>query len=127
MAASISKKEMTMRRKDLSGAKAWIGAVMAISPRIRSKLSGRKMSVLFRPVKRRVFDGGVGCVKGGKLERSRVRPDLREADEDDREGRGESSMMCVAVVFGRLSSSCTTSMGALFGGQDQRSTVGGKR
>lgn len=51
------------------------------------------MSVLLRPVKRRVFDGGVGWVKGGKFDKSRVRPDLREAPEDDREGRGVSSMM----------------------------------
>lgn len=54
--------------------------------------------MLLRPVKRRVFDGGVGCVKGGKLERSRVRPDLREADEDDRERRGVTSIMRAGVV-----------------------------
>uniref|UniRef100_A0A1Y1LIK7 Uncharacterized protein n=1 Tax=Photinus pyralis TaxID=7054 RepID=A0A1Y1LIK7_PHOPY len=100
MEESMSKKEMTMRRNDFRGAKAWIGAILATSPRIRSKLSGRKMSVLLRPVKRRVFDGGVGCVKGGKLERSRVRPDLREADEDDRERRGVTSIMRAGVVCG---------------------------
>lgn len=57
------------------------------------------MSRLFRPVKRRVLEGGVGCTSGGKLERSSVRLDLREADEDDREERGEGSIIYDVVMY----------------------------
>lgn len=65
---------------------------------MRSKLSGRKISRLFRPVKRSVLEGGVGWTSGGRLERSSVRLDLREAEEDDLEGRGEGSMICEVVM-----------------------------
>lgn len=58
-----------------------------------SRLSGLKMSRLFRPVNSSVLEGGVGCTSGGKLERSSVRLVLREAEEDDREGRGVASMV----------------------------------
>lgn len=41
----------------------------------------------------RVLEGGVGTVKGGRLERSRERFERREALEEEREGRGEGSML----------------------------------
>jgi hypothetical protein len=97
-----------MRRNDFSGAKAWTGAISSTRVRIVCKLSGRKMSRLFRPVMRRVFDGGVGWETGGRLERSRVRPSLfddeLEAEDEEREGRGEvagvgSMAAAVDIVF----------------------------
>jgi len=48
-----------------------------------------------RLVRRRVFEGGVGGVMGGMDERSRVRFDRREADEEERECRGEGSIVDV--------------------------------
>ena len=77
-----------MRRNDLSGAKAWILDVWEIRSRIVWRFSGRKMSILLRLVIRRVLDGGVGWISGGKLERSRVRfMPLREEKDEDREVR----------------------------------------
>lgn len=55
-----------------------------------------------RLVKRRVFDGGVGGVIGGRLERSRERFerfDRREAEEADRECCGEFSILNVVVIM----------------------------
>jgi hypothetical protein len=94
-----------MRRKELRGAKAWIGAECVIRSRMVCKFSGRKTSVLLRLVKRRVLEGGVGCERGGSFERSRVRPgDRRLEEEEDREDRVVLSevsmvrMVCVVVV-----------------------------
>lgn len=96
-----------MRRKDLSGANECMGATLSMRSRISCRFSGRKMSMLLRLVKRRVLDGGVGWINGGRSERSRLRLALlREEVEDDLEGRGVGSIMkselcgCeVAVVF----------------------------
>lgn len=63
-----------------------------------SRFSGRKMAGSARLVKRRVFEGGVGGVIGGMDERSRVRFDRREADEEERECRGEGSIVDVVCV-----------------------------
>jgi hypothetical protein len=51
------------------------------------------MSTSSRLVKMRVLEGGVGTVRGGRLERSRERFERREALEEEREGRGEVSML----------------------------------
>jgi len=114
MASSSLKKEIRIRRKDLSGAKACICAVSDIDSRMEDRDSGVKMSMLLRLVKRRVLEGGVGCVSGGRLERSRVRLDFLEADEDDRDARGVVSSLgsimsyvCICVIVG-LSSSLST-------------------
>ena len=58
-------------------------------------------------VSRRVLDGGVGGWYAGMVERSSFRPcELREAEEEEREGRGEGSMvaLCIFVklMVGRL-------------------------
>jgi hypothetical protein len=58
-----------------------------------SRFSGRKMAGSVRLVKRRVLEGGVGGVRGGRLERSRVRFERREAEEEDRECCGEVSIL----------------------------------
>ena len=63
-----------------------------------ARLSGVNICVLFRFVKRRVLDGGVGWERGGRWERSRVRLDLREAEEEERDGLGDGSI--VAAVTG---------------------------
>jgi hypothetical protein len=39
------------------------------------------------------LEGGVGGVRGGRLERSRVRFERREAEEEDRECCGEVSIL----------------------------------
>jgi hypothetical protein len=66
-----------------------------------SRFSGRKISWSVRLVKSRVFEGGVGGVIGGRLERSRERFerfDRREAEEADRECCGEVSILIVVVI-----------------------------
>lgn len=60
-----------------------------------SRFLGLKISRLFRLVKSKVLEGGVGFSSGGRLERSRVRfALLREALEEDREVLGEVSILC---------------------------------
>ena len=71
--------------------------------------SGVKMSALLRLVKRRVLEGGVGCVSGGRLERSRVRLDFLEADEEDRDGRGVISSLGSIVSWCELLLVCLLS------------------
>jgi hypothetical protein len=46
---------------------------------------------LFKFVRSKVLEGGVGWATGGKFERSRERPSLLEveAEEEEREGRGD--------------------------------------
>lgn len=94
-----------MRRKDLSGAQLWIGAMLATSSFIVTRLSGRKMSVDCRLVKSSVFDGGVGCCSGGRLERSRVN-DVFERLLEARDGGlglmfviGESILLLCGVLL----------------------------
>jgi len=60
-------------RKDFKGAHEWIGAEESMSSRMVWRLSARKISGSERLVMRRVFEGGVGWVRGGILERSRDR------------------------------------------------------
>jgi hypothetical protein len=78
-----------------------MGAEWVMRSRMTSRFSGRKMAGSVRLVKRRVFDGGVGGVMAGRLERSRERFerfDRREAEEADRECCGEVSILNVVVV-----------------------------
>lgn len=83
MADSSEKKETMMREKDFKGAQVWMGAEVLISSLMDWRLSGRKISVSLRLVMRRVLDGGVGCVSGGRLERSRER-DLWDPRREER-------------------------------------------
>lgn len=57
-------------------------------------------------MKSSVLEGGVGCSRGGRLLRSRVRFCLlrEEAEEEERDGRGEASivMMCCCCVVAFL-------------------------
>lgn len=66
------------------------------------RLSGRKMSLFERFVKMSVLDGTAGWVSGGRLERSRVRIDLREEVVEERLG-GEGRGSCCASILVRLS------------------------
>jgi hypothetical protein len=59
-----------------------------------------KTLMLLRLVKRRVFDGGVGCVRGGMLDKSRLRLDLREAEEEERDDFGNVSILLVVDLKG---------------------------
>lgn len=78
-----------MRRKDFSGAQEWIGAELFMSSRISCRLSARKTSASWRFVMMSVFEGGVGCTRGGMLERSMlIGLDLRLL-ETGRESGGE--------------------------------------
>lgn len=85
MAACSSRNDTTMRRKDFRGDHVYMGAVASISCRMVCKFSGRKMSRSSKLVMRRVLVGGVGCVSGGMLDRSKLREDL---DEVRRSWRG---------------------------------------
>lgn len=65
--------------------------------------------MLLRPVKSRVLEGGVGWTSAGRLERSRERLNLLEAEEEDLDGRGVKSILmsrcvCVCLMWQRLSS-----------------------
>ena len=73
MAESSLKKETIMRRKERSGAQEWIGAEALIKSLIVWRLSARKTSGSWRLVINRVFEGGVGMLRGGIVERSRDR------------------------------------------------------
>lgn len=78
-----------MRRNDFNGDHVYIGAVLSISSRIVCRLSGRKISKSFRLVIRRVLVGGVGCVSGGMLDRSKLREDLEEPRRSKRGRSGD--------------------------------------
>src|SRR5690242_12580947 len=103
MAASSEKKDTMMRRNDLRGAQLCTGAVCVTSSRMVWRLSGRKMSVFCRLVKRSVLEGGVGWTSGGRLERSSDREalDLRDEPVELREGgegrNSEGDSVIVAV------------------------------
>jgi hypothetical protein len=77
-----------MRRKDLSGAHEWMGAEELMRSLIVCKLSARKISVSCKFVMRRVFEGGVGCVRGGMVERS-IESGVRDSLEVGRDDCGE--------------------------------------
>lgn len=84
IAESSSKKETIIREKDFKGAQEWIGAEVLMRSLIVWRLSGRKISASFRLVIRRVLEGGVGWVRGGRLVRSRD-SDLWEPRREERE------------------------------------------
>jgi len=69
-----------MRRKDFRGAQEWMGADVLMRSLMVWRLSGRNISRSLRFVIIRVFDGGVGCWRGGMLERSSERG-VGERDE----------------------------------------------
>jgi len=70
MADSSFQKETTILRKDLRGAHEWIGAEALIRSLMVWRLSARKISASERLVIKRVFEGGVGWIRGGRFERS---------------------------------------------------------
>lgn len=82
-----------MRRKDLRGAKEWIGAEALMRSLMVWRLSGRKISGSWRLVIRRVFDGGVGWMSGGRVERSMERGVLERWED-----LGEVDVNIVVVV-----------------------------
>lgn len=60
-----------MRWRDFRGEKAWMGAEALINLRICSRFGGEKMAGSLRLVMRRVFEGGEGVIRGGRVEKSR--------------------------------------------------------
>lgn len=78
-----------MRRKDLRGAQEWIGAEALMRSLIVCRLSARKISASWRLVIRRVFDGGVGWIKGGRFERSMDMLLFRDARDVGLDSGGE--------------------------------------
>jgi len=90
-----------MRRKDFKGAHEWIGAEAFIRSLIVCRLSGRNISVSCRLVMSNVFDGGVGSVSGGMVERSKesgVRG-LEEGLDDSGELSADILMMLNGDVY----------------------------
>ena len=79
------------------------GAVAEISSRMVCRFSGRKISRSPRLVSKRVFVGGVGCVSGGKLERSSLREDalliLEDAGREGREVGDPDMVVCCVYCF----------------------------
>jgi len=98
MAESSSKKETIIRLKDLRGAHEWIGAEALMRSLMVCRLSARKISASWRLVIRRVFEGGVGCCRGGIEERSIDMGVLDPLDEAGREVGGELSALSVAIL-----------------------------
>jgi len=105
---SSSKNDTIMRRKDLRGAQEWIGAEVLMRSLIVWRLSARKMDASWRLVIMRVFEGGVGWVRGGMLERSMdmlLFRELRDVGRDSGgdvvvgESVGESSGDAILQVF----------------------------
>lgn len=98
MAESTSKKETMMRLKDLRGAHEWIGAEAWMRSLMVWRLSARKISESWRLVMRRVFEGGVGCCRGGREERS-IDIGVRDPfDETGREVGGEEGELSVVIL-----------------------------
>lgn len=98
MASSTEWNEQTIRRREGSGEKEFRGATDSISLRMVASEAGWKRTISWRSVIRRVFDGGLGWERGGRLERSRVSAG-RDEEEEDREARlamneGEEGMDC---------------------------------
>lgn len=71
-----------MRRREGSGEKEFKGATEVIVSRILLIKGGWKRVRSRRLVIRRVFVGGVGVVRGGRLERSRERAGREEVEEE---------------------------------------------
>ena len=69
-----------MRRREGSGEKAFSGTTEVIVSRILLRDEGWKRARSWRLVIKRVFVGGVGVVRGGRLERSRERVGREEAE-----------------------------------------------
>ena len=86
-----------MRRKDFSGAHEWIGADASMRSLIFWRLSARKISVSCKFVMRSVFEGGVGCDRGGIVERS-MKSDVLDSLEEGRDDCGELSEDIVKTV-----------------------------
>lgn len=87
-----------MREKDLRGAQVWMGAEVLMRSLMVRRFSGRKISLEERLVMISVFEGGVGKLRGGRLERSKERPAERERLEDGRDDCGEDSVDIVAIM-----------------------------
>jgi len=62
------------------------------------RLSARKISASWRLVIRSVFEGGVGCCRGGREERSIDIGVLDPLDETGREEGGELSELSAAIL-----------------------------
>jgi hypothetical protein len=97
IAASSSKKETMIRRKDLRGAHEWIGAEELMRSLIVWRLSARKTSRSWRLVMSRVFEGGVGRASGGMVDRSSD-SGVRDLEEEGLEETGELSEDIVYVL-----------------------------
>jgi len=78
-----------MRRKDLRGAHEWIGAEAFMRSLMVWRLSARKMEASWRLVIRRVLEGGVGWIKGGRFERSMDMLLFRDARDVGLDSGGE--------------------------------------
>lgn len=85
-----------MRRKERRGAQEWMGAEALMRSLMVWRLSARKISGSWRFVIKRVFEGGVGIVRGGMVDRS-MDIGVRDSLEDGREERGELSVDISAV------------------------------
>ena len=103
MAACSSKKVTMMRRNDLRGDQAKIGAVWLIRSRMVWRLSAEKTSSELMLVKISVLEGGVGWLRAGRLVRSRLREEffLEERPVEGREGevgaRSGDSWSCCSL------------------------------
>jgi hypothetical protein len=62
-------------------------AVREMSSRMEARESAPKIVRSLRLVKMSVLEGGVGCDRGGRVERSSVRLDFLDALEEEREAR----------------------------------------
>ncbi len=87
-----------MRRKDLRGAQEWIGAEALMRSLMVWRLSARKISASWRLVISSVFEGGVGCCRGGREERSIDIGVLDPFDEAGRDVGGEVSEGSAAIL-----------------------------
>lgn len=72
------------------------------------RLSARKISGSWRLVTRRVFDGGVGCCRGGREERSIDIGVLDPLDETGRDVGGEEVLLSVAILMSKCCLSLAT-------------------
>jgi hypothetical protein len=88
-----------MRLNDLRGAHEWIGAEALTRSLMVWRLSARKISASWRLVIRSVFEGGVGCCRGGIEERSIDIGVLDPLDETGRDVGGELSELSVAILM----------------------------
>lgn len=85
-----------MRWRDGNGEKEFSGAMAVICARMAASDSCEKSSRSRKSVRRRVFDGGDGCERGGRLEISMVSDgrdvcdDPRDAMDDDEVGAATS-------------------------------------